>query len=198
MEKNKIIFLDIDGVLNHEVWYKRRFNEVDNESILEKYPYYDFDPLSIGLINKIIELTDAKVVISSTWRIGKSIEELIELFNSVGFKGDIIDSTPSFYATGFDSNHDRTSYSIPRGCEIDWWLKNKGKFQRINWSEEIQNEVLEKSLVKNYIILDDDSDMLYNQREHFINIDSNKGITELDVSKSIKILNTPVQKLYFI
>jgi hypothetical protein len=193
----KIIFLDFDGVLNSENWYRRRFNEIDRDTAAGNYPLYEFDPLSIDQLNRIVKETDAKVVVSSTWRIGKSVEELQKLLIAVGFAGEVIDTTPAFYAKGVDNNENRINYTTPRGCEIDWWLKEKGKFQWINWSLEHQLEHLEKSIVKNYIILDDDSDMLYGQREHYVNCNGyGKGLDKQTADTSIKILNTPITKLY--
>jgi hypothetical protein len=193
----KIIFLDFDGVLNSENWYRRRFKEIDTTDILGKYPFYEFDHLSIAELNRIIEQTESKVVVSSTWRIGKRVDDLQKMLDVVGFKGEIIDTTPHFFAKGTDGNDNRIGYTIPRGCEIDWWLKEKGKFQRINWSYERQLEYLEKSLVKNYVILDDDSDMLYGQREHFVKTNVyGSGLVKQTADKAIEILNTPITKLY--
>ena len=56
----KVIFLDFDGVLNSENWYKRRFKEIDREDLVGNYPFYEFDPLSTegikqsGIKEKII------------------------------------------------------------------------------------------------------------------------------------------------
>jgi hypothetical protein len=192
----KVIFLDIDGVLNSELWYKRRY-ESDVDDIHENYPYYEFDPNAITHLNHIIKSTDAKIVVSSTWRIGRSVVDLHKLLSDVGVVGEVIDKTPNFFARGLDNDENAISYTVPRGCEIDWWLKNKGMFQRINWSVERQNEMLKKSLVKNYIILDDDSDMLYSQREHFVKTQSHSGLTSEVAEKAIKILNTPITQLYY-
>lgn len=194
----KIIFLDFDGVLNHQNWYKRRIDEVDSEDFSSHYPFYEFDPESISQLNRIIDETKAKVVISSTWRHGRSITELQELLDRVGFIGEVIDKTPRFYTKGKYIDEDvQISYTTPRGCEIDWWLKEKGKFQRINWSYERQLEYLEKSLVKNYVILDDDSDMLYAQREHFVKTNVyGSGLDKQTADKAIQILNTSITKLY--
>lgn len=52
----KIIFLDIDGVLNSEEWlYKRN----DNETI---------NPEQVKLLKEIMDKTGAEIVLSSTWR----------------------------------------------------------------------------------------------------------------------------------
>lgn len=193
----KVIFLDIDGVLNHEMWYRRRFQEMDKNSETSRHPYYEFDPQSVAELNRIIELTDAKIVISSTWRLGRTTEQLQEILNSVGFKGEIIGRTPHFIAKGETIDDKPISYTVPRGCEIDWWLSNEGKFQRINWSTEVQKEYLEKALVKNYVILDDDSDMLYNQREHFVKTSIYSGLSKEIADKCIQILNSDITKLYY-
>jgi hypothetical protein len=193
----KIIFLDIDGVLNHELWYRRRHEELYSESILMQHPYDNFDPLCIEQLNRIVDQTGAKAVVSSTWRHGKTVQELHALLTFVGFKGEVISKTPDFHARGNTIDGDPIAYDVPRGCEIDWWLDNEGKFQRINWSPEIQEEYIEKALVKNYIILDDDSDMLYCQREHFVRTNSYSGLTEELADKSIEILNKKLSQLYY-
>ena len=136
----KIIFLDFDGVLNSENWMVSRFKKFDNDDIATQYPFYEIDPDAVENLNRIIELTGAKVVVSSTWRHGRNPEELSNILKFHNFKGEIIDVTPSLNIKG---------YTVPRGCEIDFWLKEK-KFSRINWSVKRQLEVLEKSEVKNY------------------------------------------------
>lgn len=187
----KIIFLDIDGVLNSNEWASRRFEETSMDSIASSYPFYEFDPLLVKNLNKIIDKTGAKVVVSSTWRLGRTKEELQEILNGVGFTGEVIDVTPYMPSPlGF-------GYDVPRGCEIDWWLEQNGGFHRINWSLEEFTRYVEKAKIKNYVILDDDSDMLYNQREHFVLTSFMDGLSESCVDKAISILNTPVQKLYY-
>jgi hypothetical protein len=195
----KVIFLDIDGVLNHENWFKKRMtikNDFNSKEWNDHYPFYEFDPESVKQLNKIIDKTGAKVVISSTWRHGRTVEQLQEILDKVGFIGEVIDKTPSFIARGTDNLGEKISYTIPRGCEIDWWLESKG-FQRINWSKEKQLEFLEKSKVKNYIILDDDSDMLYGQREHFVKTNWKDGLNDIQTNLSIEILNKTLINLYY-
>jgi hypothetical protein len=192
----KVIFLDIDGVLNHQDWYVRR-REMGLDDISSNYPLYEFDPDSIEQLNRIVESTGAKVVVSSTWRLGRTIKELQELLNKVGFIGEVYDKTPHFHAKGEDNDGSRISYSVPRGCEIGWWLKEKGGFQRINWSTEEQIKFMEESMVKNYVILDDDSDMLFGQKEHFVKTYWMNGLTKERADKSIEILNKTILDLYY-
>jgi hypothetical protein len=193
----KVIFLDFDGVLNSENWYIRRRDTDSMDDFVSHYPFYEFDPLTIERLNRIVEESCAKVVVSSTWRLGKLPTQLQDMLNVVGFKGDIIDNTPRLYAKGFMEDDSPITYNTPRGCEIDWWLKNVGKYQRINWSIEKQLEYLKAGIVTNYVILDDDSDMLYSQREHFICTSGKYGLTDEMADRAIKILNTPITELYY-
>lgn len=190
----KIIFLDIDGVLNHQDWYCHRHEEIDQNDIVSHYPLYEFDPDSVKWLNHIIEATGSKVVVSSTWRHGRRVEDLQEILDRVGFIGEVIDKTPSMSAK---LNVKGTGYTVPRGCEIDWWLENHGKFQRINWSKEVQQEYIDNAKVKNYVILDDDSDMLYNQREHFVKTYTNNGLTQERAERAIEILNKSIIDIYY-
>lgn len=58
----KILFLDIDGVLNSYQFYENKSNQelVDNP----------FDTACVRHLKTIIDATDAKIVLTSTWRGG--------------------------------------------------------------------------------------------------------------------------------
>jgi thiol-disulfide isomerase/thioredoxin len=63
----KVIFLDIDGVLNsHEYWVSERYKTYNGN--IETHPNYEISPDLVDTLNKIIEATKAKIVVSSTWR----------------------------------------------------------------------------------------------------------------------------------
>jgi|694.fasta_scaffold06336_41 hypothetical protein len=191
----KIIFLDIDGVLNSQDWYLQRSEDPNwdpNNMTKEDYKRWEFSPTLVSNLNLIIENTGAKIVVSSTWRRGYDIKGLQELFDSVGISGEVIGKTPSIHSAQGIKN----SYTIPRGCEIEYFLKENG-FRRINWSKERQLEYLESSNIKNYVILDDDSDMLLNQKEHFVKTNTKEGLTLELSQKSIKILNSSLIDLYY-
>lgn len=170
----KIIFLDIDGVLNHQRFFKERFDARKQDKLLEKkdgklvkkseIDFYaeEIDPESVENLNELIENTGAKVVISSTWRLGKGIEELQAILEKKGFKGEIIGKTPVGCGC------------CQRGNEIHQWL------------EDNRDIVGESS--HDYIILDDDSDMLYWQRNNFINVDQYVGLTPKQVYKATRFL----------
>ena len=64
-------------------------------------------------------------------------------------------------------------------------------------SVDYLKKYIDKSIVKNYIIIDDDSDMLYNQREHFIHTSFMSGLTNELTDKAISILNKTLIELYY-
>lgn len=161
----KIIFLDIDGVLNHQAYYES--DRWDKSGKRDS----DIDPKSVEILNGIIKNTGAKVVISSTWRIGRTIEELQQALERKGFTGEIIDFTDRLFFTGGGN------YTACRGDEIYKWIKDN--------EELIGSKYYE---YKSYVILDDDSDMLLGQANNYINIDQFVGITLKTAFKAEKIL----------
>jgi len=131
----KIIFLDIDGVLNH-AWSNGNCND-------------RWESYLIARLNIITDMTQAKIVLSSTWRKGySSMQALWDAFTKMGIKGDVIDRTP--WGLHKKRNLKGANTMIPRGEEIQAWL------------DENNNLNIEK-----FIILDDESDMLH-LSEHLI------------------------------
>jgi hypothetical protein len=190
----KIIFLDIDGVLNCEEAYNNGFCKYNKE--INDFHYQTFYPKSKDLLNKLIENTGAKIVISSTWK-HSGIEWLKKVWELEKMAGEIIDITPSFRSLTIKED---TSYTIPRGCEIDFWLISK-KFSHINWDKNWQKEKILESSIDNYIIIDDDEDMLYEQRHHFIHVlpspKNKEGFNEFYYKQALNILSKDVIKLNF-
>jgi hypothetical protein len=99
----KIIFLDIDGVLN-----SGRFMHSNIDAFNEAYGVKHLDPMAIARLNKIIEATDAEVVISSTWRILSSVADMRGYLKAAGFTGVVRGATPRL--------------GTRRGIEIQQWL----------------------------------------------------------------------------
>lgn len=76
----KIVFLDFDGVLN-------RLTDI-------AFGQSSFHGEAISRLNDIVRESKAKVVISSSWRVHHSLDELRALLAEVGFQGEIIGCTP--------------------------------------------------------------------------------------------------------
>jgi hypothetical protein len=83
----KIIFLDIDGVLNSK-----------NYEYSDRYIRDALDPLAVARLNKITDATNAKIVISSAWRTPFEFDKdsLFYLLKEEGITGEMIDITPIF------------------------------------------------------------------------------------------------------
>ena len=174
----KVLFLDIDGVLNSENWFGYRlyciknnmFNEVINfvntndERI--KYKLSMIDDRAIANLNRIIEETGCKVVLSSSWRSCVEAENTLTeyILKLKGFKYEFYDVTPRILTKEFGTQ---------RGEEIQLWMDKES----------------EKNDIESFVILDDDSDMLPEQMNNFIQIDGQVGLTDKDVFTAIEILN---------
>ena len=156
---NKLIFLDIDGVLNHQSMTRDQWR-VDNG---DGYLTDGLCPRSVSNLNELTDNTNADIVISSTWRVGRTVDELRDVLGFAGVTGNIIDKTPEF-----------NQRSVFRGNEIYDWMK-----ENIEESHNFQE----------YVILDDDSDMLYWQKDNFVIVDSFIGLTPRNIYKAERIMN---------
>lgn len=107
MKRNNIIFLDIDGVLAS--YLKMKW-------IDEKGPA--FVDYSVNALNKLIEKTNSDICISSSWRIGRTIDELQNILEKRGVKCNIVGTTDRFGDRGeeilkwLDENKQYTDYII--------------------------------------------------------------------------------------
>lgn len=163
----KLIFLDIDGVLNsHAFWDVATQAERHKE---EGFPMCDIDRNAVEILNELIAETGAKIVISSSWRNLFSHFHLAHILGEMGLVGEIVGVTPRLHVKG---DYGR---SIPRGCEIDAWLHKNYTYR---YDETVR-----------YIILDDDSDMLLHQQENFFNVDHYVGLTRKTTYKAKRYLN---------
>lgn len=104
--KLKILFLDIDGVLN----------SVRSAIALNGYPcrercHEKFDKVALALIRQACKKTGAKICLSSTWRIG--IKNILKFGKELDLP--IIAKTPQLFM------------SRRRGREIQEWLEDNQK-----------------------------------------------------------------------
>jgi hypothetical protein len=164
--KTPIIFLDLDGVLNYENYWVNRKKIPLREEWHEEY----FCPVAVKRLNKITDATKARIVFSSSHRFHfETFVELVEGFKLAGITGKLIGITPKLRFTD-------NKYSVPRGCEIKSWIEeNKGIL-----GDKVSNF--------KYAILDDDSDMLYWQRNNFFCTKGKGGLTESIANRVIKHL----------
>jgi len=107
IEGPRVIFLDFDGVLNSMDYFKARPPTEGTKAWRE---CHDLNPAGIRIVNTILKKTGAKIVVSSTWRHGRTAERLQTLLDARGFEGEVIDITPWHYSDKL------------RGNEIQEWL----------------------------------------------------------------------------
>src|SRR4029079_3793405 len=89
----KVIFLDIDGVLNHN-----RMSHHRDPTSIEPLPI-PIAPACMAQLNRLITETAAKIVISSSWRLVVRWQDLGPALIRHGLVGEVIDETPDL------SNH---------------------------------------------------------------------------------------------
>ena len=125
----KVIFLDIDGVLNSDEYFDKIRN-LDIQGIEQ-----EVDIEKIKLLKKAINETGAKVVLSSSWRNTRNGQQLKELLSNYEI---CVDSTP------FIQNK--------RGLEIKQWLSEHQCIEDfVILDDEVfdsYDDVLTKKLVK--------------------------------------------------
>jgi hypothetical protein len=101
----KVIFLDIDGVLNSADWFERiSGHAISRIDALEEM----LEPRAVELLNALIMRTGATVVLSSSWRIAHGMGFINRALNARGFMQRIMHKTPIL--------------GSPRGREIQAWI----------------------------------------------------------------------------
>ena len=96
-EPCRIVFLDFDGVLNSE------------QSIQEFGTRYRFADSSVAALNEVLQKTEARVVITSSWREALSLHEIIKYLERDGVLARRVVGKTQFLEK-------------ERGLEIDGWL----------------------------------------------------------------------------
>lgn len=136
-------FLDIDGPFNTGRWIEH--NYLNNLPYRDSYGLF-FDPDTINNLKILVDEFDLKLVISSTWR-KSGIQAILDMWQYRNLPGEVIGITPVL--------------DTLRGLEIQQWLNE----HNYRYYDILKGE---DSKIKNYIIIDDDLDMLWDQKNHFI------------------------------
>jgi hypothetical protein len=180
-----IIFLDIDGVcwvdnddVPHEQYIELRDN-VQLGNLLRSYydpllkQYYDFDhireflktacfnPDHMQRIKQLCEEFDARIVVSSNWRVDRTVGHLQNLFDLWGLGEYVIGKTK-----------DSLFFSNARANEIDQWLKDN------------------KEKVSGFVIVDDQYESSFRSKfpNHFVQCHSHVAFDEKAYNEAKRIL----------
>ncbi|MBE6229759.1 MAG: hypothetical protein E7119_04110 [Bacteroidales bacterium] len=106
----KIIFLDFDGVLNTE--HYQGLLQSQGKPWQDEYGAF-FDPKAVKQLKRIIDATDADIVVESSWKY-LGLDAMKELWKVRNLPGTIIDITPSLLGKNI-------------GVEIASWLSKYAK-----------------------------------------------------------------------
>ncbi len=152
----KVIFLDFDGVLNSGDNSRAISQLLSDESEMQRISIagFEFDERCVRWLTYIINSTGAKIVISSSWRLNYTLEEMRAIWAHFDLPGELIDYTP-FIENEFDIFEDAEIRRVERGREIQRWIDN--------------------NRIDKYCIIDDDFDMLPTQV--FVQTDPEFGLT---------------------
>jgi hypothetical protein len=155
-----VVFLDIDGVLNNSC-------DSDLHCTTEEGGCDFYSPTCVSRLNLLTDITSASIVVSSTWRLGETVESLQIKLKIMGIKAPVIGRTEDL------------GNNCVRGNEILKWIKDNIDLLGVDYYHEY----------KNYVILDDDTDMLLWQKNNFIHTDGQRGLTWDDVELAKCIFN---------
>jgi hypothetical protein len=162
---NKIVFLDIDGVLNSISWNNKHQNEIRKGELISEE--------KVKLLARLVKRTGAKIILHSGWRfwfdddikpLRKEAVKLVKLLKeeSVYIAGKTPDLTT-------EEIRKTKKFSIVKADEIFLWL-------RMNTD------------IENWVVLDDIDLKHKNIKEHQILINPNLGLTQKDIGDAEKIL----------
>ena len=111
-ELTPIVFLDIDGVLNHRESFKPGMPGGNKR----------FAPECVAQLNRFLSSTGAEIVVSSTWRTDPDITEVLL---AAGVSGKVIGTTPVLRDGAVRDG--ALLLPIPRGFEIALWMHWHGE-----------------------------------------------------------------------
>lgn len=120
-----IIFLDVDGVLRthkSDLEWSKQLNTPIFKGVDRL-----FCKTAVENLNEVIFLTKAKIVITSTWRINLSVQELNKIFKERGVIGEVIDKTGINFGG--------------RGLEIKEWLDNNSVTNYVVLDDQVKDIV---------------------------------------------------------
>lgn len=174
MQNIKVVFLDIDGVLNNAVHLVHS----------TKHMCLEWDPNCISNLKRILDTTSAKIVVCSSWRAGQDLESLTSLFELYGLGKYILGFTPFL---GWENDDDK---------QITTWFKiidDPVKYDLIY--DFVKKEFLgenERFHVESFVVLDDDISYKTAKdkgwKKNLIRINRDYGIRRKDADMAIEIL----------
>lgn len=167
----KVIFLDVDGVLNSEHWYRKNHRRHPERCRVETA----IDPRYVRNLRKIIKRTGAKVVLSATCRGAVKLRQILKKYGI-----EIYDYTPYI--------------GMERGIDIQEWINHHREVTNIVILDDDSDmchlmEYLVKTKGQPYVKVND--------QWHRIRIPFwwyfNEGLCNKKVRQAIRMLDKPFE-----
>jgi len=124
----KVIFLDVDGVLN-------------TPKLIKKFGFDFIDHILVALVARIVRETDAKIVLSSTWRVQEK-DKSVAIQSLAQHNLELHDCTPiiergvgAWEEGGWVRRHE----------EIQEWLKQNPNVQKFAIIDDLDDACIEGS-----------------------------------------------------
>lgn len=148
----KVLFFDIDGVMNSHRsavgWggFGHMVPGILNLTAVQTRKATLWDPVAVGMLKRLLKETGCKIVVSSVWRKGATLKELRWLFQAYDLPKSVVIGKTGSHRSGF------------RGREIRHWMDTHRHLK-----------------IKDYLILDDDSDFFKYQKSRHVKTNHEVG-----------------------
>lgn len=177
----KVIFLDIDGVMNSQEEMLALLEKNSKVRSRVDLP----SPAKCKLLKQLVDETGAEIVLSSSWRC--SLNGIQEVMDSLKpYNLSLVGVTPrgvsksKFKDTIYENIKPRHCYYRNEFCRDE--VEDRGA--------EIAYWLIKHPEVTNYVILDDESsDIIGWHPNNLVKTSLYSGLTKEDILKCIKILN---------
>lgn len=144
----KLIFLDFDGV-------------IITADIADIIGFHKLSEALVDRLNQIVDATNAMVVVTSDWRIGKTRTQLCDILVDAGFRGTVLNKLPC--------DLDHNNFGTSRSTRIKEFI------------DDCNHNII------NFVIIDDLDIEWFTTNVVLTN--SRIGLTDSDVDKAVNILN---------
>ena len=172
----KVIFLDHDGVICLSTEWGGRHKKQQKagrklsqsvESLPVDARFDNFNKKAIGILNEILEETNAEIVVSSDWKRWATVEEMGKYYESQGIKKKPIDFTPFFRDL-------QAAGKIPGYDDFVWnrtdQLEQERHFEILEWLKEHPE-------VTHWVAIDDLNMGIPVSTHHYGDFDREWGLT---------------------
>lgn len=199
----KLIFLDIDGVLNtldtmhaRHILSSRKMKKFDlkyddpgiRELIRDDFGHL-FEDTSVMYLDALVTEFNAHIVISSTWRYS-GLSVMKQMWAKRRLPGKVIGITPSMGYPIEDETYGEEYRTTARGFEIKQFMCDIQK----GTTPITHCDIRTPQVIESYVIFDDDRDMLKEQWDNFVQCDVQHGLSYEQYEKARAILSNNISK----